>query len=179
MYGSSAVDELYKGRFTSSSHHNSSAWTYSYLKYQIDPLSNQTTRDNLSYSIGLHPQMFETCRHCGVSTTTPGFDHQSHCVGCAANHIHAIAGKTVELEVIKSLKRVYPVNSGTQPMYKNQLSWDPVRQKPKLRSGDALIVLPHRQIIVDITFTTQINKAKSNVKSYGFNATKKKEWKRR
>ena len=64
-------------------------------------------------------------------------------------------------------------------MYKNQLSWDPVRQKPKLRSGDALIVLPHRQIIVDITFTTQINKAKSNVKSYGFNATKKEEWKRR
>ena len=170
---------MYKARFTSSSHKSSSAWTYSHLKYQVDPVSDQAARDNLALSIGLLPQMHDVCFHCKSSTTTPGFDPQSHCVGCAASNVHPVAGKIVELAVIKACKKVFTLKNGSQPNYKDQPSWDPVRQVPKLRSADALIVLPHRQIIVDITFTSGMNLAKSNIKSLGFNATKKEEWKRK
>ena len=135
IYESDQVDNLYKARFTSSSHKSSSAWTYSHLKYQVDPVSDQAARDNLALSIGLLPQMHDVCFHCKSSTTTPGFDPQSHCVGCAASNVHPVAGKIVELAVIKACKKVFTLKNGSQPNYKDQPSWDPVRQVPKLRSA--------------------------------------------
>ena len=166
-FGSS---NYFKAAFTSSSFRYATSWQRVNTKFL--PLSeiprDRVVRDALTMEIGLAPQLPDTCPKCKVKISNK-FTHAPICTGAFKHHT---VGTKLEEAVFKALRTYFP-GTRKQPRYLANPLIAAKHLNPKLVQGDLAFSTPAGVIIGDVTFTSSVNEAKSNLKVTGFNASKR------